>query len=111
MEFEWTQLVSVFAIAATNTAIINHIKRPLKTKYPHLDLWWLPYLSLLTGGAICWLSDLNVFRSIATMPHPLGLGLTSVLVGGGAQLLHEVLREVRDALRKAVGILAGDGAE
>lgn len=106
MDFEWTQLAFVLVLAVVNKAIIDHLKRPVAEKFPLLDLWWLPYLALVTGGAICAVSDLNLFRAIGSMPHGLGVGLTSILVGGGAQLLHEVLKLARDAMRKAAGILS-----
>jgi hypothetical protein len=108
VQFEWSQLVYVLVLAVVNSVIIDHLKRPVAEKLPGVDFWWLPYLALATGGAICAASDLNLFRAIATMPHVLGVGLTAVLAGGGAQLLHEVLKLARDAIRTAVGIVAED---
>ena len=109
MRFEWSQLVFVLVLAVVNTVVIDHLKRPIAEKFPAFDFWWLPYLALATGGALCWATDLNLFRSIATMPHQLGVGLTSVLVGGGAQLIHEVLKNARDAIKTAAGIIAEAG--
>jgi len=110
MQFQWTQLAFVLVLAVVNKAIIDHLKRPVTEKFPHLDLWWIPYLALATGGVLCWLSDLNVMRTIG-MPHALGVVLTSILVGGGAQFVHEVLKLTKEAIKTAAGIIADDEGE
>jgi hypothetical protein len=105
VQFEWTQLGFVLVLSVVNTAVIDHLKRPVAERFPKLSFWWLPYLVLATGGALCAATDLNVFRTIETMPHALGVGLTSVLVGGGASFVHEVLSLAKKAIKTAVGII------
>ena len=105
MEFEWTELAFVLVLSVVNTAIIDHLKRPIAERFPQFSFWWLPYLVLVTGGALCAATNLNLFRTIASMPHALGVGLTSVLVGGGASFVHEVLSLVKEAIKTAAGIV------
>ena len=105
MQFEWTELAFVLVLSVVNTAIIDHLKRPIAERFPQFSFWWLPYLVLVTGGALCAATNLNLFRTIPSMPHALGVGLTSVLVGGGASFVHEVLSLVKEAIKTAAGIV------
>jgi hypothetical protein len=76
-------------LAVANKAIIDYLVAPIREKKPDFDLWFLVYVALATGGLIGWLSEANVF--VDYMPDPfVGRVLTSILVGGGSSLIHDV---------------------
>ena len=79
-------------LAVANKAIIDYLVAPVRQKWPDFDMWWLVYVALLTGGLIGWLSQVNVF--VAYMPDALvGRILSSILVGGGSSLIHDVFKK------------------
>jgi hypothetical protein len=76
-------------LAVVNKAIVDYVAAPVRQKYQQADLWWLVYVALVSGGVIGWLSGVNVFGEY--IPDPLvGRFLTSVLVGGGSSLIHDI---------------------
>ena len=77
-------------LAVTNQKVIDFLMEPVRKRFPDADLWWVTYLSLVTGLLITYLSGVNLF--VAFMPSaPLaGVVLTGVLVGGGASLIHDI---------------------
>ena len=79
-------------LSVANKAIIDYLVAPIREKLPDFDMWWLVYVALGTGGLIGWLSGVNVF--LEYMPDPLvGRVLTSILVGGGSSLIHDVFKK------------------
>jgi len=76
-------------LAIANKAIVDYLVEPVKKKFPDVDYWFLVYVALVTGGFVGWISQANVFA--AYIPDVLaGRVLTSILVGGGASLIHNV---------------------
>jgi len=76
-------------LAIANKAIVDYLVEPVKKKFPNVDYWFLVYVALVTGGFVGWISQANVFA--AYIPDVLaGRVLTSILVGGGASLIHNV---------------------
>lgn len=93
MEQGWplaiAQFVEALFLAVVNSKIIDYIAEPIRKKFPKADLWWLIYVSLVTGAAIGWFAQINLFSEI--VPNVLlGRILTSVLIGGGGSLLHDI---------------------
>ena len=85
-------LAIVLFLAVANKAIIDYLVAPVRQKWPDIDLWFLVYVALATGGLIGWLSQANVFA--AYMPDPLvGRILTSIVVGGGSSLIHDIFKK------------------
>jgi hypothetical protein len=82
--------VAVF-LAVVNRALIDYLAAPIRAKFAH-DLWYLVYVSLATGSVIGWLSGVNLFAAIGTMPELVGRILTAVCIGGGANLLHDIAK-------------------
>ena len=62
---------------------------PLFDKF-HADKFWLTYISWVLGGVVVFLTGINVFAE--AMPnYPLvGMILTAVVTGGGANILHDL---------------------
>lgn len=93
MEQGWplaiVQFVEALLLSVVNSKIIDYIAEPVRKRFPHTDLWWLIYVSLATGAAIGWFAQINLFSQI--VPNALlGRILTSVLIGGGGSLLHDI---------------------
>ena len=85
-------------LAVVNRALIEYLATPIRQKFPDLDLWFLTYLALVTGGIIGWLAGINLFGAIETMPVLVGRILTAVCIGGGSSLLHDIAKRRGDAL-------------
>jgi len=77
-------------LAVVNRAIIDYLAAPIRQKYPDHDLWYLVYIAFGVGGVIGWLSGVNLFAAIETLPLILGRILTAACIGGGANLLHDI---------------------
>lgn len=76
-------------LALVNEKLIEYLSAPIKKKFPNLDTWWLLYVALITGAGIAWLSGVNLFT--AYIPDAMtGRILTSIAVGGGSSLLHDL---------------------
>lgn len=83
------QFVEALLLAVVNSKIVDYVADPFRKKFPKADLWWLIYVALATGAAIGWFAQINLFAEI--VPNVLlGRVLTSILIGGGASLLHDV---------------------
>jgi hypothetical protein len=90
--------MSALFLATTNKILIDAIFKPLRDRFPGHDFFWLFYVSLLTGGAIGWFSEGNMFAEF--IPDPIfGRVLTSILIGGGASLIHELFGNLNTAIR------------
>lgn len=78
-------------LAIANKAIVDYLAAPVREKYPDLDLWWLVYVALVTGGLIGWFSTLNLFASIPN--EAVGRLLTCVVIGGGSNLIYKIFKK------------------
>ena len=70
--------------------LVEALSRPVKERYPDADLWWLFYVALVLGGLVGWFSDINLLADLVEN-EVLGRVLTSVMIGGGSTLVHELL--------------------
>lgn len=82
-------LVVGVLLAVVNTKLIDYLAAPLRQKFPNLDLWWLLYVSLVTGFAIGWFGNVNLF-AVYVDNVLLGRVLSSLLVGGGSSLIYDI---------------------
>lgn len=79
-------------LATLNKILIDALTRPITEKYPNLDMWWLFYVALITGSLLGWFSEVNLVAEY--IPNVLlGRILSSLLIGGGSTLIHEVFNE------------------
>ena len=82
-------LTIVLFLAIANMNLVDYLVGPIKKRWPDHDYWYLTYVALVTGGVIGWISQANVFGEY--IPALLaGRILTSILVGGGASLIHNI---------------------
>ena len=96
-------LFVVILLAVTVHQLVNLLVRPLKTLIEARPLTGAGIVSIVTpwlafgaGGVICWYGALDMYSPF--MPRAPGWvtrGLTSALVGGGAELIHEVAKAFR----------------
>jgi hypothetical protein len=83
------QFVEALLLAVVNSKIVDYVADPVRKHWPEADLWWLIYVALATGAAIGWFAEVNLF--VAIVPNVLlGRVLSSILIGGGASLLHDI---------------------
>ena len=79
--------------------LVEHfVGKPLEEKLPQVDRWWLIYVALAVGSIVSWLAGLNIFGDM--MPELLGRILTCVIVGGGSELVHEIVSATGDLAAK-----------
>ena len=93
---------ALFLAFLTEVLVEHFIGKPLEQKAPLLDRWWLIYVALVVGGAICWFAGLNVFGAL--MPDLLGRILTCLIVGGGSELLHGIVNWVGGQATRAANL-------
>jgi hypothetical protein len=90
---------ALFLAFLTERLVEHFVGKPLEEKAPLLDRWWLIYVALGVGGAICWFAGLNIFGAL--MPDLLGRILTCLIVGGGSELLHAIVNWVSELASRA----------
>ena len=84
-------LAVLFGLALVNRAIISYLASPVRKKYPDLDLWWLVYVSFVTGAFLSAVNGLNFFSEY--LDHQMvGLILTALAVGGGSNVLQDMVK-------------------
>lgn len=81
---------AIFLSVAANR-IIEAFVAPIKLRYPDVDLWWLVYVAWVVGGALSYLSGVNLFAAQITNPLA-GVILTAVVVGGGSNLIADIFK-------------------
>jgi len=86
--------IAIFLVLV-NERLVSWFVEPLFTKFS-VDTDWLKYVALVTGGVIVFLSGVNLFA--AHMPDPIvGRVLTSIVAGGGSNLLYDTFSAARRA--------------
>jgi len=90
---------ALFLAFLTEVLVEHFVGKPLEEKAPMLDRWWLIYVALIVGGAICWFAGLNVFGVL--MPDLLGRILTCLVVGGGSEFLYAIVNWVGERANRA----------
>lgn len=86
-------LVAAFFLALIVKSIVAALTAPIKQKWPEADLWWLLYPSWVIGGIIAFLAKLNLLIDVpglSALDPMAGQILTAIIVGGGANLLHDI---------------------
>jgi hypothetical protein len=71
--------------------IVAAIMAPIKKKWPDVDYWWLIYPSWLLGSFLAYAAGINLLLTLVPNLDPFfGRILTAVIVGGGANLIHDI---------------------
>src|SRR5690606_622793 len=88
MEFDVTLLGIVIGMMVLANRLVAMLVTPIFDKYS-LDKFWLAYPAWILAGVLVWFTGVNLFASF--IPNALiGQILTSVIAGGGANLLHDL---------------------
>jgi hypothetical protein len=86
------QLLAIaFLLAVANKAIVDYLAEPVRKRFPDVDLWYLTYVAFVTGAALGFLADINLFAVAPGLEGLAGRVLTAAVVGGGAGLIHDVI--------------------
>ncbi len=84
-------IATALFLALAANRVIEAIVAPVKQRYPNLDLWWLIYVSWIGGGALSFAAGVNLFATLLPALNPtVGLVLTALVVGGGANLISDL---------------------
>lgn len=86
------ELAIALFLATANFAVINYLADPIRQRFPQLDLWWLVYVSFVTGALLSWLAGVNLF-SEAISNMLVARVLTALVVGGGSNLIHQIFKQ------------------
>lgn len=88
MEFDVNLLAIVIGFMVLSNRLVAMLVTPLFEKYS-LDKFWIMYIAWGISGLLVWFSQVNLFELF--IPNQLiGLILTAVVAGGGANLLHDL---------------------
>lgn len=88
MEFEPAVLAIVIGFMVLANRLVAMLITPIFDKY-QVDKFWLMYVAWVISGVLVFLAGVNLFE--AFIPNALiGKILTSVVAGGGANLLHDL---------------------
>lgn len=89
MIFNVEQLAAAIGLAVLTERLVAYFVRPLFDTYKVERYPWLMYVGLVVGLVIGLLSNVNAFGDLFA---PLvGRILTAVLIGGGSNLIHDVV--------------------
>lgn len=89
-----SQLTLALLLSVINNRLVEAIVDPLKKNLPtnYLKYMFLTiYVSFVTGGLLSYFSGVNLFVDYVQIPVQMGTILTAVIVGGGSQLLADVM--------------------
>ena len=83
-------LVTALFLSLVANRLVEAVVEPLRKKYPGLDMWWLIYVAWALGGVLSWLAKINLFAEMLPDAPLAGLLLSAIVVGGGANLIHDI---------------------
>ena len=88
MEFDVNLISIVIGLMVLANRLVAALVTPLFEKF-NLDKFWILYVAWGISGLLVWFAQVNLFELF--IPNQLiGLILTSVVAGGGANLLHDL---------------------
>ena len=82
----------------------------MEKQLPDVDRWFLMYVALVVGGGLSYVAGLNIFP-VDLMPELAGTILTAVLVGGGSELLHDIVNGASETAADMLRIKPVDCSE
>lgn len=101
-------LITASLLSLITERIVAALVAPIKQRWPDLNLWWLLYPSWVLGGLIAYFANINLLAELVPNLDPLlGRVLTAVIVGGGANLLHDLFANMPTTRITATSASAG----
>ncbi len=102
----WLAILYVLVLAVVNMQIVEYLKRPIKTQFPKVPLWWVVYVAFGTGVALAFGFRLDAFEFMPEHPFWLGCLLTGCMIGGGSSLIFDTTSNIVGGLTRLKSILA-----
>lgn len=84
-----TDIALALFLATANYAVVNYLVDPIRQRFPDLDLWWVVYVSFITGGLLAWFAGVDLF-SEAINNEVMSRLVTAAVIGGGSNLINAV---------------------
>ena len=84
-----TQIATALFLSTANYSVINYLADPIRQKFPMLDLWWMVYVSFVTGFALSMIAGINLFGDYIANDMA-AMIITGLVVGGGSNLIYQV---------------------
>ena len=92
MIFEAQVLAVVIGFMVLANRLVEMLVTPLFEKF-EWDKFWIMYIAWVVSGVLVAFSQVNLFE--AFIPNQIvGLVLTAIIAGGGANLLHDLVDQV-----------------
>jgi hypothetical protein len=82
-------LLVIASLVIVVNRFVSGFLTPLFDKF-ELDKFWLQYIAWILGGIVIFLSGVNVFAEVLPAYPLVGLVLTALVTGGGANILHDL---------------------
>ena len=111
-------LSTVLMLAIATKAVVDYLVRPIRKLLEtppeqRNGVFYLsivtPYLSFVAGFFVAYVARINAFATfLPDAPVWLTLGLTSALVGGGASMVYEIMKALREWSEKLTGVVIVD---
>ncbi len=87
-------IATALFLALVNERAIEYFIAPLFDKFIPAGRWAIVYIALVTGGLLSFWAEVDLLAvGGVTLPYPVNLVVSAILVGGGATLLHRVFPE------------------
>ena len=94
MQFQPEVLSIVIGFMVLANRLVEALVTPVFDKY-ELDKFWLMYVAWIVSGVLVFLANVNLFELV--IPSMIiGQILTSIVAGGGANLLHDLTTQRND---------------
>lgn len=94
MQFQPEVLAIVIGFMVLANRLVEALATPVFDKY-ELDTFWLMYVAWVAAGILVFLSGVNLFKLV--IPSMIiGQILTSIVAGGGANLLYDLTTQRSD---------------
>jgi hypothetical protein len=95
-------------LALVTERVVAAILAPIKVKWPNVDYWFVLYPSWLLGGLLAYAAGINLLLTLVPNLDPIfGRILTAIIVGGGANLIHDIFDKPATTTLTATSEVAG----
>lgn len=100
-------LALALVLAAFNKALLDLVAQTVERKYPDVDLWWFVFVAMLTGAAMGWFAQVNIFGGVIP-GEMVGRILTCLAIGGGTNLINSVFTALPAGATSGLRIVGGE---
>jgi hypothetical protein len=87
-------LAIALLLATANERFVEYLFKPVQRHWPEADLWFIPYVSLVTGALVGWFAGVNLWADWVANPT-LRQILTAAMIAGGSELVHSVFSRLK----------------